>query len=342
MIMDTAGRGNGADSQSSSGRAPGKLPEPLACRVAEVHAACRARYPTVDLPLEVFSQRIREVLDAGAGRQESDREFQDRLLAAFERLAHCDLYLALACSRGDRIAWEYFADEYLPALRSFAARACGDACAGEDLAQELAAGMLAESARGPDECGRAGCGRLASYGGRSSLLGWLRVVVAHAAIDRMRQRRRETPIDESAEGGRSAPDVRERFRQTVNESSVDERWGPSLAALLAEEIRRLPPSDKLLLALYYLEEVPLGPIGRLFGVHEATVSRRLVRLRTAIRKNVERECRRKHGLRPGDVEQLWQWVAQKGELPLAEILGSGSGGRKVDAKKPQGPAGGSS
>gem|GEM_PF-648859 len=342
MLMDTAGRGNEADRPSSCGRAPGDLPETLARRVAEVHAACRERYPTVDLPLEVFSQRIREVLGPADEEGEPGGEGRDRRPADFERLAHGDLYLALACSRGDRIAWEYFADECLPALRSLAARACGDACEGEDLAQELTAGMLVESAAGPDDRGCARRGRLATYGGRGSLLGWLRVVVAHAAVDRMRQRRREMPIDESAGAGRHAPDAQEQLRKTANEASIDERWGPSLAAVLAEEIRCLPAGDRLLLALYYVQEVPLGSIGRLFGVHEATVSRRLARLRKTIRKNVERECRRRHGLGPRDVEQLWQWVAHRGELPLAEILGARAADREADAKKPQGPAGGSS
>lgn len=342
MLMDTGGRGNGADRVSSCGRAPGDLPESLARRVAEVHAACRERYPAVDLPFEVFSQRIREVLGPADEEGEPGGGRRDRRPADFERLAHGDLYLALACSRGDRIAWEYFADEYLPVLRSLAARACGDVGEGEDLAQELTAGMLVESAAGPDERGCARHGRLATYGGRGSLLGWLRVVVAHAAVDRMRQRRREMPIDESAGAGRHARDAREQLRKTANEASVDERWGPSLAAVLAEEIRRLPAGDRLLLALYYVQEAPLGSIGRLFGVHEATVSRRLARLRKTIRKNVERECRRRHGLGPRDVVQLWQWVARRVELPLAEILGARAADRKADAKKPQDPAGGSS
>lgn len=338
--MDTAGRGSEADGRSPGPGVPRDLPEPLARRVAEVHAACRERYPTVDLPLEAFAQRIREVLDAEAGRQGRDQESRDPLLDAFDRLAHCDLYLALACSRGDRIAWQYFADQYLPTLRALAVRACGDVGEGEDLAQELTAGMLVEGAQDPDRYGSAGRGRLGSYGGRGSLLGWLRVVVAHAAIDRIRQRRREMPIDESTGCHASIAEV--PLRETADESSVDERWGPLLAAVLADEIRCLPPRDRLLLALYYHQEVPLGSIGRLFGVHEATVSRRLARLRKVIRKNVERKCRRQYGLKPRDVEHLWPWVACVGQLSLAEILTSGSGDREADAKKPQGPPGGSS
>ena len=53
-------------------------------------------------------------------------------------LHHQDLFLALACALGDRIAWEFFADEFMPLLKRFA----GQACRGSDVAQDLAQEMI--------------------------------------------------------------------------------------------------------------------------------------------------------------------------------------------------------
>jgi len=49
----------------------------------------------------------------------------------------------------------------------------------------------------------------------------------------------------------------------------------------------VPPADRLLLSLYYLQELTLAQIARLQGVHEATISRQLDRIRRELRQTVE-------------------------------------------------------
>jgi hypothetical protein len=60
--------------------------------------------------------------------------------------------------------------------------------------------------------------------------------------------------------------------------------------------------------------VPLKIIGRQFGVHEATASRWLERLRSGLRKRVERELRRRHGLSVRDLASIWPWACES-DLP---------------------------
>jgi RNA polymerase sigma-70 factor (ECF subfamily) len=253
----------------------------------EILERCQRRYPTIDLPAEEFLCRARQTG------------------IAFEQLHHEDLFLATACSRGNRIAWEHFTDEFLPLLKGFAAQACRNLGESEDLAHDLLGVLIGDSKK------------MASYDGRGSLASWLRVAVARAAIDRFRRTRREESLEEAIEEGREPPAT--TSTKGFQTEALDARWGSVLSTTLKEEIEILPPRDRLLLSLYYLEEVPLKTIGLHFGVHEATVSRWLDKIRSGIRRGVERKLRR-YRLRPGEIASIWKSIAEEGKLSLKEIL----------------------
>jgi RNA polymerase sigma-70 factor (ECF subfamily) len=277
--------------------------------IGTAFAACQSRYPTIQLPFERFLARIEACVAAIPG---AEADAPDGWLATFRQLHHADLFLATACTTGDRIAWEYFADEYLPLIRQFAERACGRGGQAEDLAQELAATMMSSEAGRPS--------RLAGYGGRGSLAGWLRVTVAHSAVDRFRRGRREVSLDD--------PDPRAHVTepeapQASIDDRLDARWGPVVSRLFEAELGALPARERLLLALYYVRRAGLKAIGAHFGVHEATASRWLEHTRRGIRKRIEGELRRRHGLRAADLEGVWRRVAE-GDLPALERMLAGS------------------
>ncbi len=268
---------------------------------------CTRRYPTIDLSFEDFLARARlSGTDPGL-------------------LCHEDLFLATACARGDRIAWEYFADEYLPLLQRMAARACRQHQESEDLAQDIVANLIADKSR------------LAGYNGRGSLAGWLRVTLSHALIDRLRRQRREVALDESEEQQSRAASS----ETACGESSLDASWGSVFSEVLQEQIRLLPPADRLILALYYVHGISLKAIGKHLGVHEATASRRLDGARQTIRKRVERELRTRHRLQAGEIRGLWEWVAEHDLFSLADALNSrcevqAVSGRSAVSSRPEG------
>jgi RNA polymerase sigma-70 factor len=293
-----------------------EMPETLkALAVWEAFERCQRRFPTVHLPIEVYEVRINEILSS-----ELEPADEASAVEAFARIHHEDLYLAIACSRNDRVAWEYFADDYAPLLRKFAAQACRNSNESEDLAQEITARLLGDNER------------MAGYNGRGSLAGWLRVAVSHAAIDRFRRTTRLTSLEELQERGSEA--VLRNPEKKQGEETVDSRWGPALTGIAAECLRRLSARDRLMLGLYYLQNVSLKDLGRQFGIHEATASRWLERIRRDIRKQVERELRKKHGLRSAEMESLWKWVspgslaeAISGSLPGVETPPRDTGGQ---------------
>jgi RNA polymerase sigma-70 factor, ECF subfamily len=286
--------------------------------LSEVRAAferAQRKYPTIDLPLEVFLSRVEEIVASNWPCEGAPE--RGPWLAAFSSLHHEDLFLALACASGSRIAWEYFTDDYLPDLRRWAAQAAKSMDRGEDLAHELVTQLLGESAIGGVVASFRGAGRLSGYGGRGSLGAWLRVSVSRAAIDRFRQARKDVPLESAG------PEVEDPAGQTDPASELDNQWTSALSKALAGEVARLSDRDRLLLSLYYLKGVPLRVIGVQFGAHEATVSRWLGRIRESLRKGVERELKRRHGLRARDIEPLWKKAAEEGAFSLETMLRSG-------------------
>jgi RNA polymerase sigma-70 factor (ECF subfamily) len=269
---------------------------------------CQHRYPTISLEFGDFKDRVEQILAGESSSRAGSSDGRPRPGVSLEDLHIEDLFLALACSRGDHIAWEYFADIYFPVARRCAEQACRHLAQSEDLAQELVTRLLEDRRR------------LAGYNGRGSLAGWLRVAASHAAIDHFRRDRKQVSIEEIEEAGQGIAVASEMSPARDQGEQLDARWGPVLLSILVEEIRRLPPRDRLVLSLYYSGDVSLKIIGRQFGVHEATASRWLDRMRQDLRKRIEREMKRRHGIRPAELESLWRWASEETDFSLREAI----------------------
>ena len=63
--------------------------------------------------------------------------------------------------------------------------------------------------------------------------------------------------------------------------------------------------------LYYFDDLKLKDIAATFGYHEATASRKLVRVQTEIRKGVEKSLRDRHGWTDGEVKRHLSTTAEK-------------------------------
>ena len=62
---------------------------------------------------------------------------------------------------------------------------------------------------------------------------------------------------------------------------------PRLRQAVAAALATATPADRLLLSLYYVQDMTLAQIARVQGVHEATISRQLDRIRRELRSSVE-------------------------------------------------------
>lgn len=233
-----------------------------------------------------------------------------------------ELALACACAEGQVSAWAYFIECHRPGLRA-AARAIAGDDAGADLADSLYAELYGLEERD---------GRRRSlfdyFHGRSRLSTWLRSILAQRNVDRARVARRTRPLEEAGENG-------EEPRASSVQSDPDRARFAALAqAALSEAIRRLQPEDRLRLSSYYLQRLTLAQIGRLMGEHEATVSRKLDRLRRELRAGVERSLREDHQLSDAQVQACLDCAMDDTGFDLDEVLGNrraGAGGRQEKA-----------
>jgi RNA polymerase sigma-70 factor (ECF subfamily) len=184
----------------------------------------------------------------------------------FRGLRMGDLVLARACARGNERAWEHFVAVYRQPLTRAAIAITGSETLGRDLADQLYAELYGLNEReGQRRC------PLVSYRGRGSLMGWLRTTLAQRHVDHYRRTRREEPIEEIDAPALDPPPQTPAIEQAIASRNAEERY---------------------LLAAYYFDEQTLLEIGRVLDVHEATVSRRLRRAASEIRKQILRNLER--------------------------------------------------
>ena len=71
------------------------------------------------------------------------------------------------------------------------------------------------------------------------------------------------------------------------EESMSNRFAKAdMQEALNKSVEELPPEDRLLVKLYYFDNLRLREAGAVLGVHEATASRRLTRIQTDLHKRV--------------------------------------------------------
>jgi len=234
----------------------------------------------------VTSQEFAAALYRSASHRFAATLPPDETLEVYLRALHLDdLALVCALRRGSEPAWNEFVAQYRPLLYA-AARAIVGA-AGEARARELADSLYAEL-YGLDRAGNPRTRSLLDYfHGRSKLSTWLRTVLAQRHVDALRFGQRTDSLD-GEQTPQRANAAGERVTVVPPLDAPDRnRLLPPVREAVSTSLAALPAPDRLLLSLYYLQEMTLAQIARLRGVHEATVSRQLDRLRTDLRRGIE-------------------------------------------------------
>lgn len=208
-----------------------------------------------------------------------------------DKLQADDLCLIIACEQGNQKAWTDIVERFSTTVRSAARSASSNEDSAEDLAQSIWAELHGLRVR---EDGKP-AGKLAYYSGRGSLAGWLRAVVAQLAIDQHRKQSRMVQTEEDADFDRILQHGQEETSWSGHGEVLDPETqisrklaGAQLQRALAESVKHLTAEDRLLVKLYYFDGLRLREAGAVLGVHEATASRRLTRVHTELRDEVQR------------------------------------------------------
>jgi RNA polymerase sigma-70 factor (ECF subfamily) len=206
-----------------------------------------------------------------------------------------DLSLASACAKGDETAWEEFKRKYFSFIYDFARYSMRSETEGDD----VAAGVISDLWQRK---------KIGMYQGLSSLRTWLGAVISNAAINELKKTKRVVSTDDA------------EFRSWEKENVVAPNEGSSGKIKTSEIIKQClieqPAEDKLLLLLYYQQGLTLREITVLFNLTEASLSRRLSKIRERLRK----EIKKKLGKNYDAVSELFE-DSSRFELDLQSTLG---------------------
>lgn len=235
-----------------------------------------------------------------------------------------DLCLIAACEKSDETAWAELVEKYDATVKSAARKIS----ASVDDADDLASSIWAELYGLKKKDGKAR-GKLAYYSGRGSLAGWLRAVVAQLAVDQFRKTSRFVQIEETREFENLAQSSAEHSEnskvvhqtETPEEQLSDSEAKRDVSNALKQAVSELAAEDRLITKLYYFDDLKLKDIGATLGFHEATASRKLVRIQTEIRKSVEKILCEKYGWRREEVKRHLAETASKLDLSVEKLFG---------------------
>jgi RNA polymerase sigma-70 factor (ECF subfamily) len=180
--------------------------------------------------------------------------------------------IARACAAGNELAWQEFISRYRQKMHRMALHITRDATHGAELADSLFADLYGMNLRDGVRTSK-----LLSYTGRGSLEGWLRTVMAQEFINRYRKQKNTVSLEEQIEEGA-------QFATPAPKpvTTADHR----LEAATDEALGELSSEDRFTLASYYLDDRTLAEIARMLGLHESSISRRLDRLATGLRRRI--------------------------------------------------------
>jgi RNA polymerase sigma-70 factor (ECF subfamily) len=231
-----------------------------------------------------------------------------------------DLCLIIACERGDENAWNDMVERFTATVRSAARSASKNEDAAKDLAQSIWAELYGLRTRKDGMP----ASKLAYYSGRGSLAGWLRAVVAQLAVDVFRKQSRLVQTEEDTDLERLAhvAEGQSIVAGALNpEESVSNRFAQTdMQQALNQAVQELAAEDRLLVKLYYFDNLRLREAGAVLGVHEATASRRLTRVQTDLRKRVTKILVDERGWTQAETERSFAEVAQHLDTDLESLL----------------------
>ena len=253
-------------------------------------AQARAELPGVDLPWGRFADHVASI----AGSE------------PLPTTHATDIYLACACAGGDRTAIGLLEQRYMAPVRGSVARYHASPDFVDDVLQELRGKLLLPPSP-----------RIARYGGRGPLGAWVRVAASRVAIDLLRAHEPATPGEHQPEALADAdlgPEVRilrEVYREAFQES---------LKAALAA----LSPKDRNLLRRHLVEHMTLEEIAGPYGVHPATIARRLQAIRDGIAESVREALAARHLEQGGrsTLDSLARAIRSEVYVSLSPLLAS--------------------
>ena len=205
-------------------------------QVDAIYADCAATYSDFDLSVTDFRDAvIRAVNKCLVSVAPESATPSRQAIARFIGDLQChDLYLALACARGNEPAWWEFDRKHRSFIENWARHL---ARAGTDADEAIDAVYV--ELFGTKVVGGVRLSKFRTYTGRGTLRGWLRTVILHAVVDLYRGRQSEISLDDWCAGG---DEKREQAAWPVARQGTEELM---MASLVRERYRLAMPRESI-------------------------------------------------------------------------------------------------
>ncbi len=236
--------------------------------------------------------------------------FLERLEQPGARPEHAaELYLAVACSQGNRKALALLDAQLLSHVASYVSRIDASPAFADEVRQALRERLLL------------GAGRpmplIAEYKGSGPLAAWLRVAAVRTALNlRVASTRRQPPREDVAEKA-AARDPESQIVKEISRRQFEAALRVALAALSVDE--------RNVLRLHLNERLSIDKIAALHGVHRATAARWLQSARASIFEGTRRCLRERLKLTASELDSLTELVRSQLDVSLQSRLASSRG-----------------
>lgn len=220
------------------------------------------------------------------------------------RLYLKDLYLTCGCVNSSERAWETFDLRYRKFITDLVRFCYRHGTDNEEVADSVLVNLCL-----PD---RSGNQRIASYDGRSSLATWLRVIVINRAINDRTERK--VVHDENV---KDVPDTR-----AIANIELAVRAGRYTAALgdaLARAFQMLTARERLMLLWRYEDNLQLGEMAKLLGIHQSNVTRQLLRLQARLRETVIQALASQHHFDSSAIQECLSDITENPHLSISLV-----------------------
>lgn len=216
-----------------------------------------------------------------------------------------DLYLALACSLGDKRALAELEKlfELLPeALARLASRAPVD-----EVVQAVRTKLLVAEKGEP---------KILDYAGRGPLGGWLRVTAVRTALSMARKTNPAAGVPVTREILLAVPD----FTDDPELAHFRDRYKTEFKSAFEQAVAALEPRERNLLRLSLVDGLNIDQIGVVFGVHRATAARWIQKSIENVQSGTRERLVERLRMSEAELESLMGVLRSSLELSIQRLL----------------------
>lgn len=302
--------------------------------ISSMFERCKANAPNFGVSIEEFRSSLHQSLAKFISSGENPCTATDAQ-AFLDQLQVDDLFLAIACAKGDERAWWEFDQNH----RSYLERIARHLASTDINAQEVVDSVYVEL-YGTRVVDGQRISKFAKYSGRGSIRGWLRTVVWHALVDLHRSSHDEVSLDEMTEnlgeGMAHASMAEENLggEDSMMDELTSRTYRKATVTALHTGLESLDPHEKLLLLYYHVENMKLREIARLCEnpesplraafqrkspsreseptsrIHESTVMRWLEKTYSKVLKTFKEVLTREHSMKIEEIELCMELVTK--------------------------------